>query len=111
MLPEEVESIAIREGAEIVTLLTCTPYGINSHRLLVTGKRIPYQAAMSQEIKQAGNYHRKRLIGLLVGLAIFLAIFAYWLSRKIKKYRLHQKNPAINQQDSERVNDKKRASI
>ncbi|MHC5248886.1 class C sortase [Enterococcus sp. LJL90] len=80
VLPEEIESLAIREGAEIVTLLTCTPYSINSHRLLVTGKRIPYRAAMSQEIKQAGSYHSKRLIGLLVGLAIFLAIFAYWLS-------------------------------
>lgn len=40
ILPHETESLAIREGQDLVTLVTCTPYGINSHRLLVTGERI-----------------------------------------------------------------------
>lgn len=37
--PEEAKVIAIREGEDLVSLVTCTPYGINTHRLVVTGKR------------------------------------------------------------------------
>lgn len=42
VLPYETEHIAIQEGKDLVTLITCTPYMINTHRLLVMGKRIPY---------------------------------------------------------------------
>lgn len=39
-LPEEVEYLTIKEGEDLCTLVTCTPYGVNSHRLLVTGRRV-----------------------------------------------------------------------
>lgn len=42
VLPYETDLIAIQEGRDLVTLITCTPYMINSHRLLVMGERIPY---------------------------------------------------------------------
>lgn len=42
VLPEETDDIRIVKGEDYVTLLTCTPYGINSHRLLVRGKRTEY---------------------------------------------------------------------
>lgn len=42
VLPQETEHLAIEEGKDYVTLITCTPYGVNSHRLLVRGTRIPY---------------------------------------------------------------------
>lgn len=41
VLPDELNSLQIEEGKDLVTLVTCTPYGINTHRLLVTGTRIP----------------------------------------------------------------------
>lgn len=41
VLPSEVSSLQIEQGKDLVTLVTCTPYGINTHRLLVTGHRIP----------------------------------------------------------------------
>lgn len=41
VLPTDVDSLRIEEGQDLCTLLTCTPYGINSHRLLVTGRRVP----------------------------------------------------------------------
>lgn len=41
VLPEEVNQLSIIEGQDKVTLMTCTPYGVNSHRLLLTSKRIP----------------------------------------------------------------------
>ncbi len=42
VLPEEAQDIEITKGKDYVTLLTCTPYGINSHRLLVRGERAEY---------------------------------------------------------------------
>lgn len=42
VLPEDVSSLKIEENKDLVTLVTCTPYGVNTHRLLVSGKRIPY---------------------------------------------------------------------
>lgn len=49
VLPEELDSLSIVEGEDYVTLVTCTPYGINSHRMLIRGTRIPYD----------GNYEEK----------------------------------------------------
>lgn len=46
--PEELDALQPVENEDLVTLMTCTPYGINSHRLLVTGKRVPYTPAMEQ---------------------------------------------------------------
>ena len=40
VLPEDVDELAIQAGRDYCTLVTCTPYGINSHRMLVRGKRI-----------------------------------------------------------------------
>lgn len=40
--PEETEALAMEPGRDLVTLITCTPYGINTHRLYVHGERIPY---------------------------------------------------------------------
>lgn len=45
VLPDETESLKIAEGKDLVTLITCTPYMINTHRLLVTGHRVDYQEA------------------------------------------------------------------
>lgn len=39
ILPEEISALEIQEGEDLCTLMTCTPYGINTHRLLVTGRR------------------------------------------------------------------------
>ena len=42
VLPEETQDLLIRKGKDLVTLITCTPYGVNSHRLFVTGIRTKY---------------------------------------------------------------------
>jgi len=42
VLPEETSDLMIVPGGDHVTLITCTPYGVNTHRLLVRGKRVPY---------------------------------------------------------------------
>lgn len=54
--PDRTDLLHIEEGKDYVTLVTCTPYGINSHRLLVRGRRIPYQEIQkkSAETEQKG---------------------------------------------------------
>jgi len=51
VLPHEIDDIRITPDADHVTLITCTPYAINSHRLLVRGIRIPYEPGMEERIE------------------------------------------------------------
>lgn len=53
VLPHETESLAIAEGEDLCTLVTCTPYAINSHRLLVRGHAIPYEESMDEAVGKA----------------------------------------------------------
>jgi sortase A len=53
VLPDEVDSLSITEGGDYVTLVTCTPYGINSHRLLVRGARVETQSEAEAEPSEA----------------------------------------------------------
>ena len=55
LLPEETQSLNVVPGEDRITLITCTPYGINSHRLLVHARRVPYIA----EEEKAQPYWRK----------------------------------------------------
>lgn len=55
VLPEETEALAIEPRADYVTLVTCTPYAINSHRLLVRAHAIPYLPSMEDEVGVMGN--------------------------------------------------------
>lgn len=53
VLPEDSSALAIEKGKDYVTLLTCTPYGINTHRLLVRGERTEYSPkALSLEASE-----------------------------------------------------------
>ena len=45
VLPEETDGLSIESGKDYATLVTCTPFAINTHRLLVRGERIPYEEA------------------------------------------------------------------
>ncbi len=51
VLPEETENLRIRPGEDLVTLVTCTPYGVNTHRLLVTGERMQGEGSGETEIR------------------------------------------------------------
>lgn len=67
VLPDEVDSLGIQKGRDLVTLLTCTPYMVNTHRLLVTGHRIPYQAKRQKSDQGIDQWKKwKFLFGLSV---------------------------------------------
>lgn len=78
VLPEETETLAIEPRADYITLVTCTPYGINSHRLLVRAHAIPYLPSMEGEVGVMGNpinlsWPHLALIAALILLAVVLA--------------------------------------
>jgi len=81
ILPEEVEQLCIVPGEDYVTLLTCTPYGINSHRLLVRGKRIP-----NEETVQSVEGRGFNLLWVLMVVPLLFILF-FWWRRKKKKIR------------------------
>ena len=54
VLPEETGTLTIEEGRDLMTLITCTPYAINSHRLLVTGERTEYVKEEAEKVTTAG---------------------------------------------------------
>ena len=76
--PDDVSSLSIQDGKDLVTLVTCTPYGINSHRLLVTGERTEYIKDEHDAYKVSGDtewmksYERAILIGLALVIALFV---------------------------------------
>ena len=80
VLPEETQDLLIRKGKDLVTLITCTPYGVNSHRLFVTGIRTKYTPEEKENAKddrskdsQWMNAYKKAAI---IGLAIAIAMIA-----------------------------------
>lgn len=78
VLPENVSDLLIDKNKDYVTLVTCTPYGINSHRLLVRGTRIPYKEAKKKDnLKKKGNTMWKAYALMLV-LAVVLIILLWY---------------------------------
>ena len=86
VLPHETESLNKVEGKDLATLITCTPYGVNTHRLLVTGERVPMDdetvAAEAAQVK--GSVMKPWMIAVLASVAVILLVAGIlWLrSRK-----------------------------
>lgn len=83
--PTEISDLRISEGEDYVTLMTCTPYSINSHRLLVRGHRIPYVEEMKEEIQMSTENKEHKFAFLVIGLVFLIIIFLIFLYRVIRK--------------------------
>lgn len=92
------EALMIEEGKDQVSLFTCTPYGVNSHRLIVRGTRVPYNGEEEVEVslpetmlQSVQNYY---MIYLVLGLAVtflVIIIMRFLLNRKNKKLEEERK--------------------
>ena len=86
VLPYETDLLGIVPGEDLCTLVTCTPYGINTHRLLVRSSRIPYEEALTLEEESVAveavestweqNYAKGIIIGIVIALLLIL-LFAF----------------------------------
>ena len=93
--PEETSSLAVEEGEDLVTLLTCTPYGVNTERLLVRGHRVPYveQEVADEKTPLSGiSLHTNYLLWVIVGLAVtaFFILVLYLKEKKLRKQALEE---------------------
>lgn len=89
VLPTDTSLLQIEEGKDYVTLVTCTPFGINTHRLLVRGHRVPYtpeqEATATAEKPAASSWTQHYLTGLGIGLgAVAVVGGAYFLVRRMR---------------------------
>ena len=80
------EALKIEEGEDYVTLFTCTPYGVNSHRLLVRGHRVPYDGELESTpvesmVQAIQNYY---MLYLLFGLGVTLLLIL-WMRQVMKR--------------------------
>lgn len=89
--PEDTSDLHVIAGRDLVTLVTCTPYGVNSHRLLVRGTRIPYvPEEKAQEEKSSfwtgSPWMRQYVKAILAGLAcaVFLFLAGTYIGRRRK---------------------------
>ena len=80
--PSELESLKAEVGEDLSTLVTCTPYGVNSHRLLVRGHRIPYSETAEKEEAEhshSGVDYKRIFLCVLLGLAVSGLILLFFL--------------------------------
>ena len=90
--PDETEALQVEEGEDLVTLLTCTPYGVNTQRLLVRGHRVPYEETVVAEEETplgAVSLHTNYLLWVFVGLgitALFIIGLFLWDRRNRRKH-------------------------
>ena len=87
VLPTDTSQLQIEDGKDLVTLVTCTPFGINTHRLLVRGHRVPYTPEQETEVaetqKVTSSWTRHYLTGLTIGLGAAAVVGgAYFLVRR-----------------------------
>lgn len=87
--PEDTSALAVEDGQDLVTLLTCTPYGVNTERLLVRGHRVPYVEEKVKEEKtvlSGSSLHTNYLLWVFVGLSV-TALFVFVLYLKETKLK------------------------
>lgn len=93
VLPHDTTYLGIEQDMDICTLVTCTPFGVNTHRLLVRGSRIPCEEAgvieeVTTQEEVVSTWEQQYVKGLVVGLTVVLILviitLAAWCIRRIR---------------------------
>lgn len=80
--PEETDALRIEPDKEYVTLITCTPYMVNSHRLLVRGHRVAYD---EEKISKARKTSNQNYIYLIIVVVLFLILLLWFIRRRKRR--------------------------
>ena len=83
--PEDYSALAIEEGEDYCTLVTCTPYGINTHRLLVRGHRIENRVIDGTRVTSDAIKVNKYLV--IAGLSLLLLVIYYLFVLIVRLYK------------------------
>lgn len=84
VLPHDTTYLGIEQGEDLCTLVTCTPFGVNTHRLLVRGERIPYEEAeviveTTQEEVVESTWEQHYMKGILIGICVVIVLIVVTL--------------------------------
>ena len=79
VLPEETQDLAIQPDKEYVTLVTCTPYGVNTHRLLVRAKRVDYNEETKLIVPADAVRYGSLVVAPFIGAPILLIAFIVFM--------------------------------
>lgn len=92
--PDVTEDLRVTKGKDFVTLLTCTPYGVNSHRLLVRGERIPYDPDAKKAIEPVTGLTAEQWAMVRAGAitAIIMSMLIVVVLIRNRRYKKIQKN-------------------
>lgn len=92
VLPHEIEKLYISEGRDLVTLMTCTPYGINSHRLLVRAKRIETVYPHNIKVVSDAVQVDPMLVVPVICIPLLAGLLMFWFidGKKRKSYSSRQ---------------------
>ena len=76
VLPEDLSNLALEQGKDYCTLVTCTPYGVNTHRLLVRGKRIANREELEivEDARQLNSLYVAGVFGVFMVVILFLFV-------------------------------------
>lgn len=88
VLPDQVDSIQIQSGKDLMTLVTCTPYGVNDHRLLVHGERCPVPKGFLEEKPSVGEVlSNRRMWPAVAGVSLAAALAIGAGVRHVRRHR------------------------
>ena len=95
VLPHDTTYLGLEEGQDLCTLVTCTPFGVNTHRLLVRGHRVPYTtensekpieelAETSEVVDSTWEEEYEKGIYFAIGIVVILCIIVFlgWLLQR-----------------------------
>lgn len=86
--PDEVESLVIQPDRDLVTLITCTPYGVNDHRLLVHAERTDYDEALSLPSNNMALFFNQRTMPFILAIIITVLFFIMLSIHRRRRYPL-----------------------
>ena len=99
--PHDVEMLKIQDGKDLITLVTCTPYGVNTHRLLVMGERIEFNTEENVSDGFVTNEEHKEIIDpaiwVFIGFVVFIVLFMIIsiILKLISRHRKKSKDKSV----------------
>ena len=110
--PTDFSELLIKPGHDYISLLTCTPVGINSHRLVVRGHRIPYDAPVEERAiaEHRASFLYKYLFYGAAALALVLLLAIIGIYRRKQEYKKRLKAMVAEEKDLKRKHAKKKTT-
>lgn len=93
--PNDFTYLQIEEGKDLATLQTCTPYGINTHRLLVRGHRVDNLPDDFVNARSEAVLLNRNVVAIFVGVLLFVALGIGWIVKNIVKKRVERKDKGV----------------